>query len=134
MNELQQSYQSKIEKCVYTVIHSSDLSPYAHAICNPVLQMVIFNDNIATTFDYVHEFEHIALDHHGRLTSFNGNDERNPNEQQANKVALNELARYHVKNDFPLNIETFINWYGVPNSLSQQSEAALKEALTSINP
>lgn len=46
-------------------------------------KLVIYNPYLVTPYYLMHEIIHIEHYHHRRLLSFNGNDERNPNERDA---------------------------------------------------
>lgn len=92
--------------------------------------LVLINPKKITAFIIVHEYFHIYLNHTGRLTAFNGNDERNPNEHEANLQAIRVLLQIYSENHYELNYIDFMTMFGIPFWLESTVINMIK---TSIN-
>lgn len=93
---------------------TDNLSPQLHAFIDPNRKLAIFNRQTASIADYIHEEVHIELAHNGRLSWNNGNDERNPHENEANSEMINRIVNFQIQNDWPLDVYTIMAWYGIP--------------------
>lgn len=90
-------------------------------------KLVIYNPNLVTPYYLMHEIIHIEHQHHHRLLSFNGNDERNPNERDAENEAIHRLMKVHMQTGGNFNYVSFMNMYGVPAHLEQSVIAEMSD-------
>lgn len=84
------------------------------ARADTILKILFINDDTVTIFAICHEYHHALSKHHGRLTAFNGNDSRNPNEHDCNYETIEELIRRYQTFDVSFNTITFMTWFGIP--------------------
>ncbi|MBA5933561.1 hypothetical protein [Weissella confusa] len=89
------------------------------AVTNWERKLVIYNPDSVTPYYLKHEIIHIKERHHSRLFAFNGNDERNPNERDAENKAIHELMKHHIDTGGRFNYVDFMLIYGVPAHLEQ---------------
>ena len=82
-------------------------------------KLVMYDPDSVTPYYLTHEIIHIEEKHHHRLQSFNGNDERNPNERDAEDEAIQRLMRHHLNLGGKFNYVDFMMIYGVPAHLEQ---------------
>lgn len=82
-------------------------------------KVVIFNPDLVTPYYLMHEIIHIEEGHHNRLSSFNGNDERNPHERDAENEAIHRLMKHHIDTGGRFNYVDFMMIYGIPTHLEQ---------------
>ncbi|WP_433322530.1 ImmA/IrrE family metallo-endopeptidase [Weissella tructae] len=129
MNELDliTYFISLIRQLGYSVVEA-DLG--IAAVVVPARRLVMINKRNVHIFDIAHEFAHIKLDHSGRLLSFEGNDERNPNEYAANVLAIEIIVRNHIDMGCMYNYVKIMEWYGIPPHL----EDTLISVMTDLHP
>ena len=89
------------------------------AVTNWERKLVIYNPDSVTPYYLKHEIIHIKERHHSRLCAFIGNDERNPNESDAENKAIHELMKHHIDTGGRFNYVDFMLIYGVPAHLEQ---------------
>ena len=89
------------------------------AVTNWERKLVIYNPDSVTPYYLKHEIIHIKERHHSRLFAFYGNDERNPNERDAENKAIHELMKHHIDTGGRFNYVDFMLIYGVPAHLEQ---------------
>lgn len=82
--------------------------------------LVLACKECCTPFYLQHELIHILFRHVGRLHSFNGNDERNPNEAEVNQQANTRILTFHREHDWELNVNITMDWYGIPSYLESE--------------
>lgn len=103
-----------IEDLGFTVVYA-DMEIAASVI--PSRNLVLLSKKNVNIFVVAHEYAHIKLEHMGRLTSFNGNDERNSNEYAANVLALQIIIQNHIDMGCAFNSAVIMEWYEVPSHL-----------------
>lgn len=103
-----------IEYLGYAVVYA-DMEIAASVV--PNRNLVMFSKKNINIFVVAHEYAHIKLGHSGRLMSFNGNDERNSNEYEANVLALQMIIHNHIDMGCSFNSAVIMEWYGVPSHL-----------------
>jgi hypothetical protein len=102
------------------------------ALAVPDRKVVLVNPDLVAPFHLAHEIVHIKEKHHGRLKSFNGNDERNPNEHDADVGAIYWLLHWHRKHGLGSNYVDFMQWYGVPIYLENTVIEIFREVETHV--
>jgi hypothetical protein len=102
------------------------------AVANQAHHVVFYSVELVTPFFVAHEIMHIEEKHHGRLKSFNGNDERNPNERDADVGAIYWLLHWHRKHGLGSNYVDFMQWYGVPAYLENTVIDIFREVDTHV--
>lgn len=102
-----------------------------HACIDPLRDVVIFNENSFEISDVIHEKIHIKEHHRGRLI-WSDNDERNSNETEANKQMINEVISYQKRNEWPLNPELMMDWFGIASYLRPELEQSLIDEHVSV--
>ena len=85
----------------------------------PEHKVVVYNPTLVTPYYLTHEIIHIEEQHHRRLFSFNGNDERNPNERIAEDEAIHRLVKHHLSLNGRYNYLDIMMIYGIPAYLEQ---------------
>lgn len=96
-------------------------------------KIVVYNPDTVTPYYLKHEIIHIKERHQRRLTVFNGNDERNPNERDAADEAIHELMKHHLSLNGRFNYIDFMNIYGVPCHLEQSVIAEMSDINMYVN-
>lgn len=115
---------TQIERLDYDYVKLNITLP---AMINWQRKVVIYNPNLVTPYYLLHEIIHIEHHHHRRLLSFNGNDERNPNERDAENEAIHRLMKVHLQTGGSFNYVNFMDMYGVPAHLEQSVIAEMAD-------
>ncbi|MCB6840927.1 hypothetical protein LIX87_08095 [Weissella viridescens] len=95
------------------------------AITQHKRELIISSKECCTPFYLQHELIHILFKHVGRLNAFNGNDERNPNEAEANKNAIFRILTFHRDHNWEPNVQNIMEWYGIPSYLENEVECQI---------
>lgn len=126
IEEIQDDLIRKIEKLGFDCVKTSELTPQLHASLYPNRNVLILNEETITVFDLEHEIIHIEEHHNGRILWDNGNDERNYNEAEANKMAISRILSAHCSNGWSPNYYDIMFWYGIPYFLENEVKEQLK--------
>ena len=95
----------------------------------PEHRVVVYNPALVTPYYLTHEIIHIEEQHSRRLLSFNGSDERNPNERVAEDEAIHRLVKHHLSLNGRYNYLDIMIIYGIPTYL----ESSVIREMSDIN-
>lgn len=126
IEEIQDHLIQKIKNLGFDCVKTGGLAPQLHASLYPNRNVLILNEETITIFDLEHEIIHIEEHHTGRILWDNGNDERNYNEAEANKMAISRILSAHCSNGWSPNYYDIMFWYGIPYFLESEVKKQLK--------
>ncbi|MDF8372552.1 hypothetical protein [Weissella paramesenteroides] len=126
IEEIQDDLIRKIENMGFDCVKTGGLAQQLHASLYPNRNVLILNEETITVFDLEHEIIHIEEHHNGRILWDNGNDERNYNEAEANKMAISRILSAHCSNGWSPNYYDIMFWYGIPYFLENEVKEQLK--------